>query len=479
MPERNPRTRRGRLALRVADQRAQLLLHCRRDVCAVSLGGVRSHLFEDLLGGGPLHDGVAVEPRIAAVQNLRHAASMRCFATSPKAALRVHVTEQPGDRSIAAALQRVLLPAELPDVDGWAVATLYEPAGEAVLVGGDFYDWLTLPNGHVLFIVGDVSGKGPLSGALGMSIRKALKGISWVTDDVFATLPQLEQALAQEFADAFATLCMLELTPGSGVVRVLLAGHPPPWLRGGGTFSEVVAPQNGLLGPRLQQTWESVHLHLQPGDALFAFTDGLSEARLPDGSLFGEASLALFLDLLPANLSSFETVLQADAHLRRTAGPLPDDLIIAALTFTPSTPPAGRGDAAPEMMNLRLPPHSASASAARGFVRERCAAWGVDEAVQQLVELIASELVTNAVLHARTDLELTVSMHAAQIRVGVRDEAATAPLQGIVEAARPDADQEHGRGLGLLALIGADVDVEPTSTGKIVWASLPVKPAHP
>lgn len=61
-------------------------------------------------------------------------------------------------RSLATALQRVLLPAGLPDVAGWAMAALYEPAGEAVLVGGDFYDWFTLPNGHILFFVGDVSG---------------------------------------------------------------------------------------------------------------------------------------------------------------------------------------------------------------------------------------------------------------------------------------------------------------------------------
>jgi anti-sigma regulatory factor (Ser/Thr protein kinase) len=438
----------------------------------MSFGGVWSDLFKDLFSGGALDNGIAVESGITAVQNLRHVPSVRCFAPMSKAPPCGHVKEQPGDRSIAAALQRVLLPAGLPDVDGWAVATLYEPAGEAVLVGGDFYDWLTLPNGHVLFLVGDVSGKGPLSGALGMSIRKALKGMSWVTDDVFAALPQLEQALAEEFADAFATFCMLELTPGSGGVRVLLAGHPPPWLRGDGTFSEVVAPENGLLGPGLQRTWESVNLQVQPGGALFVFTDGLSEARLPDGSLFGEGSLGRFLDALPPNLSSFETVLQADAHLRRTSGPLLDDLIIAVLTFAPPTPPAAHGDAATETLNLRLPPRSTSASAARRFVRECCAAWRLDEAVQQLAELITSELVTNAVLHARTDLELTMSKDAGQVHVGVRDDATTVPARAAVKSAAADPEQEHGRGLALLTLLGADVHVVPTSTGKIVWASL-------
>jgi serine phosphatase RsbU (regulator of sigma subunit) len=121
---------------------------------------------------------------------------------------------EPKDHDVAAALQRVLLPPELPDVSGWAMATLYEPAGDTVLVGGDFYDWFTLPNGHILFFVGDVSGKGPVAGALGMGIRKALKGVTWVTEDVAEALPILQRALADEFRGSFATLCLVELAPG-------------------------------------------------------------------------------------------------------------------------------------------------------------------------------------------------------------------------------------------------------------------------
>lgn len=229
----------------------------------------------------------------------------------------------------------MLLPPELPDIAGWAMATLYEPAGETVLVGGDFYDWFALPNGHVLFFVGDVSGKGPLAGALAMSIRKALKGITWVTQDPAAALPVLQRALADEFGDSFATLCMLEISPGQGWVRVLLAGHPAPWLRRNGEFVEVAAPPNGILGPQVHQQWDYAELDLAPSDMLILFTDGLTEARLPSGEQFGEGPFQDFLARLPATLSSYETVLQTYDQVRRIAATFTDDVIISVLTFRP------------------------------------------------------------------------------------------------------------------------------------------------
>ncbi|SDY02067.1 Stage II sporulation protein E (SpoIIE) [Modestobacter sp. DSM 44400] len=228
----------------------------------------------------------------------------------------------------------MLLPAGLPDVPDWAMAALYEPAGEAVLVGGDFYDWFTLPNGHILFFVGDVSGKGPLAGALAMSIRKALKGITWITQDPAAALPILEHALADEFQGSFATLCLVELIPGEGRVRVVLAGHPAPWLRHDGQFVEVAAPPNSVLGPRIHDRWESVELQLEASDMLMLFTDGLTEARLASGQQFGDGPFQEYLPQLLPPLSSYETVLQTYEHVRQVAA-LTDDVIISVLTFQP------------------------------------------------------------------------------------------------------------------------------------------------
>lgn len=74
-------------------------------------------------------------------------------------------------------------------------------------------------------------------------------------------------------------------------------------------------PTNGLLGPGLQQKWHSINLELGAGDLLIVFSDGLSEARLPDSRLFGEGPMAQFFAPLPPGLASYETVLRVDAHL--------------------------------------------------------------------------------------------------------------------------------------------------------------------
>lgn len=373
----------------------------------------------------------------------------------------------PVDHSLAAALQRVLLPPGLPDVPAWALATLYEPAGEAVLVGGDFYDWFTLPNGNVLFFVGDVSGKGPVAGALGMSIRKALKGITWVTEDPATALPVLQQALADELGEAFATLCLLELTPDRGQVRVMLAGHPAPWVRHQGVYREVEAPENGMLGLDLQTEWKAAELDLEPGDTLVLFSDGLTEARLADGELFGEGSFQSLLQQLDPELSSFQTALRIDDYLRAVTQPLTDDVVIAVVAFQPAAPEPPEPLPTGQLLALRLSPHPTAVPLARRFVADACRRWAVDDDSFPRVELVTSELVTNAVDHSRTELELRVAHTPTEIRIEVWDRT---PAGG--PPASLDTLFRRDHGLDLVRSMAADAGVDIDGEQMVTWATV-------
>lgn len=376
------------------------------------------------------------------------------------------------DRLVAAELQRVLLPPTLPRIEGWSVAVLYEPAGEAVLVGGDFYDWFVVPGtDDAVLVVGDVAGKGPVAGAVGMSLRKVLKGITHAVGDPFAAVPIMERALADELTETFASMCLLRIRPASGKVTALLAGHPAPWIRRAGHFRPLTAPPNRLLGIGVGSTdWQTQTVCLDAGDLIFAFTDGLTEATLEDGSLYGEGSLQAFLASLPAQLAAFEVVLQADAALRRIAGAPNDDVIICALGFdSPVRTAAVTGSATGEVRSLRLGPESISARIARRFAIDAGAEWHLPATVTDQVQLVVSELVTNAVLHARTAIQLRLALLDRQIRVEVHDESPTAP--DLTAPAR-SVLADHGRGLTTVQGLTDEIGIEQNERGKAVWATI-------
>lgn len=390
----------------------------------------------------------------------------------PRGEQPAHQSREQLDRAVAAELQRILLPPSLPQIEGWSVAALYEPAGEAVLVGGDFYDWFVVPGtGETVLVVGDVAGKGPVAGAVGMSLRKVLKGVTHAVGDPFAAVPIMEQALADELTETFASMCVLRIRPASGEVTMLLAGHPAPWIRQAGQVKPLTAPANRLLGVGIgPDDWETHTVWLGAGDLIFLFTDGLTEAALEDGRLYGEGCLQTLLASLPAHLAAFEVVLQADAALRRAAGSPKDDMIIVALSVDNPAPDAVlTGSATSEMRSLWLGPQSTSARIARRFATDATSEWHLSAEVTERVLLVVSELVTNAVLHARSALQLRLALLDRQVRVEVHDESLTAP--DLTPHQRTQLS-EHGRGLATVQALTDRIGIEQDGEGKTVWATI-------
>jgi hypothetical protein len=129
---------------------------------------------------------------------------------------------------------------------------------------------------------------------------------------------------------------------------------------------------------------------------------------------------------------------------------------------------------------IELRPGPSSPALARRFLNERSEAWSLPEPVGEQLVLVGSELVTNAVLHARTQLTLTLELQADRVRVSVRDHS-SAPVA--LRHYRPDA--LTGRGLGVIATVSRAWGVEPARGGKVIWAELlldgssPSTPAGP
>jgi anti-sigma regulatory factor (Ser/Thr protein kinase) len=103
---------------------------------------------------------------------------------------------------------------------------------------------------------------------------------------------------------------------------------------------------------------------------------------------------------------------------------------------------------------------------ARHFVRDRLEAWEVAEQVDSAT-LVASELVTNAVLHARTEITLRLDVDESRIRIEVYDDNPRLPV-----AVAPPADATSGRGLSLVSAVATAWGMEHRSSGKVVWAEI-------
>jgi serine phosphatase RsbU (regulator of sigma subunit) len=193
---------------------------------------------------------------------------------------------------IARLIQQALLPTEPPRLDGWQVAAHYEAAHE---VGGDFYDFLRLPDGRLGLAIGDVSGNG-IPAALIMatthSILRAAAASGASPGEVLAQAnAQLEHRLP---ANMFVTCQYLVLEPDSGVLRYANAGHVPAMWCHAKRVDELALP--GLpLGVQSGTEYLEADVRLGPSDTVLLYSDGLVEARNASGELFGFERLAELL----------------------------------------------------------------------------------------------------------------------------------------------------------------------------------------
>jgi serine phosphatase RsbU (regulator of sigma subunit)/PAS domain-containing protein len=189
---------------------------------------------------------------------------------------------------IADALQSSLLPRDMPQIPGVEIAAAYVAATEGLDVGGDFYDVYRTPGGWGVAI-GDVCGKGEEAAAVTAAARHAIRVLAhWTADPAEVLAKANEVMLAEEFGDLFVTAKNAHLRWQDGRLHVVLgsAGHPGPVLVRPDGRTTIMSPGGLPLGlfPTAQPGREEVDL--EPGDVLFFFTDGVTEARSPELTYF-------------------------------------------------------------------------------------------------------------------------------------------------------------------------------------------------
>ena len=192
---------------------------------------------------------------------------------------------------IADTLQESLLPTELPRVPGIEAAVDFHAAGERHLVGGDFYDLFEADDGTWAVVVGDVLGKGAAAAATTGLARYTLRAEAVHERRPSRILRRLNDAILRQSPDQSCSVAYarLELNGGAGANLMLsIGGHPLPLLLRADGVVETIGEPGSLLGVRARPTLTDHTAALAPGDALFLYTDGLTEAYAPDRIISSE-----------------------------------------------------------------------------------------------------------------------------------------------------------------------------------------------
>ncbi|TXL57416.1 PP2C family protein-serine/threonine phosphatase [Aeromicrobium terrae] len=194
-------------------------------------------------------------------------------------AQRLTRTNGADDHTAALALQRSLLPAAPPLIEGLDVAVRYLPsAGD---VGGDWYDIFTLPGGDVALVMGDVQGHGLRSAVVMGRLRSALRAYALETHEPAEILRRLDRKLTHFETGTLATVALAITRPPFDSVTLSLAGHPAPVLaRPGEQPAELEVEERDLmLGVDPETPRTQVEIPFPVGTALGFYTDGLIDLR--------------------------------------------------------------------------------------------------------------------------------------------------------------------------------------------------------
>lgn len=182
------------------------------------------------------------------------------------------------------AVQQALMPAASPSVPGWDVWMFTRPAND---VGGDLVDHLRVSDERYAVVLADVAGKGLPAALLMAKLQATVRALAPDMPSLGALGAKLNAILCRDgLPDRFATLAYLELSPETGTVRLLDAGHPAPLLRAGGTVGELEVG-SAALGFMPDTAFVEQRVTLRPSDTLVVYSDGITEAMNLEGEFFG------------------------------------------------------------------------------------------------------------------------------------------------------------------------------------------------
>ncbi len=241
-----------------------------------------------------------------------------------------------GELRIAAQMQRSLLPAYPPALPGFELAGWSLAARE---VGGDFYDFVPMRDGHMAVVIGDGTDKGLPAAMLITECGSVLRALAAQADTPADLLFKTNNALVHRMGDSgrFVTLFCMVVDADSALLRYAMAGHNPPVLMGKDANRAIrLTSKTGLpLGVRRDCRFADCDVLLQPDDTILLYSDGVTEAHQDRADMYGEERLhAQVRQNLHLPLDDMIDAIRSDVHGFSSTPDPQDDMTIVGVRYT-------------------------------------------------------------------------------------------------------------------------------------------------
>ena len=301
----------------------------RSAVCAPLFIGetVRGVLYLDFVGtsGGTTHEDLRLVAQTARLAGVK----LETTRLREEALLKAKLDEE---LRTAYTVQSRLLPAVLPEMEGYVFAAMNKPCRT---VSGDYYDVVERPDGRIYFIIADVSGKGITAALVMASLATAFNIFTRTDPTPAALMRELNCTLAPKTSPTkFVTLVVGLLDPSTGVVQYANGGHVPPLVVRGSAVEQLTTTDL-VIGLFASATYREQSVTLERGESLVLFTDGVTEAENEAEEQLGVDTIVELLRTAAARPAP-ELVQMIENHTRSFCGhaPAADDVTMLVLSRT-------------------------------------------------------------------------------------------------------------------------------------------------
>ena len=344
--------------------------------------------------------------------------------------------------TIAHNIQMALLPKPFPDHRDIQLCASQTPARD---VGGDLYDYF-VHDGHLVFCIGDVSGKGVPAALLMAVMRSMFRSEAHRADSAVQIVETMNSNLCEEYTGGdFVTMFVGILDLNSGILDYCNAGHEPPIV----SAQLLEVKRNLPVGALSDWNYEGQQTQLKPGDMLFLYTDGLSEAKNSKGKLLGRKYVnKLAAEHATDSPQQLVDLMEAEVHRHAGNAEQSDDITLLAIKWQPTSQFSSLST------HLSMSASMDDIGALEPFISHAAQKAGLEYRETKRLRLAVEEAVANIINHGQsTAITLQASVKDNHLLLTIDDDGQ--PFDPTVDSTTDfsvPADQRPPGGLGIMYL---------------------------